>query len=95
MGIIEFHAHDPEMDFSPSINFGGRSDQTEESTDTERDETTHSSQDSESNSGGKGKFLALAVLVGLVLLFVWRRRSTDKSDVTSEFEPDDEVDIHT
>jgi hypothetical protein len=97
MGILEFHFHDAEFDFSPSMTTGGEdveaafSDDSEaESEATEEPEAFggEESGDESSESAGVGALIALGVLVALAVLAGLRRRSSD-----SEPEPSEEVEL--
>lgn len=83
MGLLEFHFHDADFDFSPSMNRGGSSDDrpSVESTDWESDD--------DSGGIGKGAIVALLVLVAIgAVVGMRRRRSGGEAD-----EGDEEIQI--
>ncbi|MXR21208.1 hypothetical protein [Halobacterium bonnevillei] len=97
MGILEFHFHDAEFDFSPSMTTGGEdvetafSDDSEAESETTEEPEAFASEESgneSSESAGVGALIALGVLVALAVLAGLRRRSTD-----SEPEPSEEVEL--
>jgi hypothetical protein len=71
MGIIEFHLHDPEFDFSPSKSLGRGRNTGKADVEFETDE----------DGGGLGKRALVALLVFVVLgaaIGVKRRRSNSE-----------------
>jgi MYXO-CTERM domain-containing protein len=99
MGIIEFHLHEPDFDFSPSMTTGRGSDDSKATDDKSSMDTkqmdldTEWSPDEEESGRGVGKFLALAVLVGLGAILAMRRRSGG-TDRTDELGTEDEVEVY-
>lgn len=97
MGILEFHFHDAEFDFSPSMTtggeeveeaFSGESEAESEATEQLGEYGNEEYADESSESAGVGALIALGVLVALAVLAGLRRRSSD-----SEAEPSEEVEL--
>lgn len=95
MGIIEFHLHEPDFDFSPSMSTGRSKDQDEtEMGEESSDLDTEWSPDDSESSRGPGKFAGLAMLVVLGAILAWRRRSGGASQ-TGELDTEDEVEVYS
>lgn len=92
MGILEFHFHDAEFDFSPSMTTGGEDVEevfsSESEAESEAAEAAEEDVGESSDSVGVGALIAIGVLVALAVLAGLRRRSSD-----SEAEPSEEVEL--
>jgi hypothetical protein len=92
MGILEFHFHDAEFDFSPSMTTGGEDVEEvfsgESEAESEATAEAEADVDESSDSAGVGALIALGVLVALAVLAGLRRRSRD-----SEVESSEEVEL--
>ena len=102
MGLIEFHLHEPDFDFSPSMSTGG-SKKDDESTMTDdeslmgteqSDLDTEWSADDSKSSRGPGKLAGLAMLIGLGVLMAWRRRSKGTGQEET-LDTEDEVEVYS
>ncbi|WP_232686043.1 hypothetical protein [Halobacterium zhouii] len=96
MGIIEFHLHEPEFEFAPSMGSRGGDDSgLMDDSSMMDDRDTEWSSDEEESGGGMGKVVALAVLVGLGALAMWRRRGGSSGHEDEAFETEDEVEVYS
>lgn len=91
MGIIEFHLHEPDFDFSPSMRTGGEPAEDELSEDSEDEIAVEGGDDS--GGSGLGALVALGVLVALGALVGLRRRRKGGDEDPVEPGPDEEIEI--
>jgi LPXTG-motif cell wall-anchored protein len=91
MGIIEFHLHEPDFDFSPSMRTGGEPGEDEH--EDEREDAASFEVEDDSGGSGMGALVALGVLVALGALVGLRRRRKGGDDDLPETGPDEEIEI--
>jgi len=87
MGILEFHFHESDFNFAPSVGADGESDESS------TEDGTMLEPDAESGDGGSGvgALVALGVLVALGLLVGMRRRNGGEE--SDEYGEDEEISI--
>lgn len=86
MGIIEFHFHDAEFGFSPSVSKGSEDDADAESTDSEEVVDWETDAGESDRSPGLGAVVALVVLVALAAVAGLKRRQGSEDDEEVELE---------